>query len=263
MEAEKRILCVDDEKNVLRAIERIFMEEECEVVTAGSADEGLELLKRQPIQVVISDYRMPGKNGVEFLRDVYRNWPETIRIVLSGYADTVAVVSAINEGHIYKFIPKPWNDDELKVAIHNAFGTYFLRERNARLTMELESRNSELEILNRSLAKFSAENAMVLDKVQTLLDIMPVAVMGIDPDGSVVLINKNCQKIFEGADLEIGMDRRSGLAREINALIDNTVAGNEDAVCFSEINGRKIKARGVQVDENGQKGVIIIICEAD
>lgn len=259
----KRLLCVDDERNVLRAVERIFMEEDCEVVVAGSVDEGIEYLKSgQPVQVVISDYRMPGKDGVEFLKEVYKNWPETIRIVLSGYADAAAVVSAINEGHIYKFIPKPWNDDELKVAIHNAFENYFLREKNARLTRELESRNAELESLNESLARYSAENATVLGRVQALLDIMPVAAMGIDPDGVVVLINRHCREMFNSGGVEIGMDRRSALAPEVNAMVERALGGYGNSACATLVNGRKINARGVAVDENGQKGAIIILCEA-
>ena len=261
--AEKRLLCVDDERNVLRAVERIFLEEDCEVIAVGSADEGIECLRSGlPVQVIISDYRMPGKNGVEFLGEVYRNWPETVRIVLSGYADAAAVVSAINEGHIYKFIPKPWNDDELKVAIHNAFGTYFLREKNARLTRELESRNAELETLNKSLETYSAEKAMVLGRMQTLMDIMPVAVMGVDPDGTVVLVNKHCREIFNSGGVEIGMDRRSVLGPEVNAMIEGTLGGDVNLACVTPINGRKISVRGVSVDENGQKGVVIILCEA-
>ena len=112
MEERARILCVDDEPNVLRALERMFLDEEYEILTAPSALEGLQALERiQPVQIVVSDYRMPAMNGVDFLREVCRRWPDTVRIVLSGYADTAAVVAAINDGEIYKFIPKPWNDD--------------------------------------------------------------------------------------------------------------------------------------------------------
>src|SRR6185369_152755 len=122
-----KILCVDDERNVLRALERIFLDDDYEIVLAGSGDEGLKIMEESgPFQVVISDYRMPAMNGVEFLRVVYERCPETVRIVLSGYADTGAIVAAINDGHIYKFIPKPWNDDELRVTIQNCLERYFL-----------------------------------------------------------------------------------------------------------------------------------------
>ena len=116
-----KILCVDDERNVLRALERIFLDDDYEIVTAGSGEEGLEIMTESGdcFQVVISDYRMPVMNGVEFLKAVYERWPDSVRIVLSGYADAGAIVAAINEGHIYKFIPKPWNDEELRETIQN------------------------------------------------------------------------------------------------------------------------------------------------
>src|SRR5664279_3494055 len=126
MEEQIRILLVDDEKNVLKALERTFLDEEYEILKASSGIDGLSILESvSPVQVVISDYRMPEMNGVDFLREVCKKWPDTVRIVLSGYADTASIVSAINEGEIYKFISKPWNDDELKVAIANALERYY------------------------------------------------------------------------------------------------------------------------------------------
>ena len=123
-----KILCVDDERNVLRALERIFLDDDYEIILAGSGDEGLKIMEEEgPFQVVVSDYRMPVMNGVEFLKAVYERWPETVRIVLSGYADAGAIVAAINEGHIYRFIPKPWNDDELRVTIQNCLERYRMR----------------------------------------------------------------------------------------------------------------------------------------
>ena len=126
-----KLLCVDDERNVLRALERIFMDEEYEILTASSGEEGLAFLAENPdIQVVISDYRMPGMNGVEFLRQVCEKHPDTVRIVLSGYADTTAVVSAINEGQIYKFVSKPWSDEELRQTVAKAVESFALHHQN-------------------------------------------------------------------------------------------------------------------------------------
>lgn len=116
-----KVLFVDDEKNVLRAVERIFIDDDIELLFAGSATEALDVLERHPdVVVVVSDYRMPGMNGVELLREVYRRHPRSIRMVLSGFADTSAVVDAINVGHITRFIPKPWNEDELRNAVLQA-----------------------------------------------------------------------------------------------------------------------------------------------
>jgi len=133
-----RILCVDDERNVLRAVERLFLDEDYEILSAQSGEEGLLILEReQNIQIVLSDYRMPGMNGVEFLREVCRLRPETVRIVLSGYANTAAVVDAINEGEIYKFISKPWDAEELKSTIQGGLERYSLRRQNELLLAEL------------------------------------------------------------------------------------------------------------------------------
>ena len=94
-----KILCVDDERNVLKALERIFLDDDYEIVLAGSGAEGLDILqKAEHFQVVISDYRMPVMNGVEFLKVVYERCPETVRIVLSGYADAGAIVAECLHG---------------------------------------------------------------------------------------------------------------------------------------------------------------------
>lgn len=130
MDERVKILCVDDEKNVLRALRRVFLDDDYEILSALSGEEGLNLLRTdEEIQIVISDYRMPGLNGIDFLREVYRNWPNTIRMVLSGYADTAAVVEAINDGQIFKFIPKPWDEKELRTTIQMGLERYFLKKK--------------------------------------------------------------------------------------------------------------------------------------
>ncbi|WP_054694833.1 response regulator [Geotalea toluenoxydans] len=149
MDETVRILCVDDERNVLRAIERMFIDEDYEIITASSGEEGLEKLSSsENVHVIISDYRMPGMNGVEFLKKACSLRPETIRIVLSGYADTAAVVAAINEGEIYRFIPKPWNEDELRMTIAKAVEMFALHRENAKLSEELHAKSLALEHLS-------------------------------------------------------------------------------------------------------------------
>jgi two-component system NtrC family sensor kinase len=138
MGEDVKILFVDDERNVLKAIERLFIDDDYDLLTASSGDEGLSILENEyPVQLVISDYKMPGMNGVDFLRQVCQRWPDTIRIVFSGHADTTAVIEAINEGQIYKFIQKPWNDDGLKITISNSLEFYFLNKRKLAITEEL------------------------------------------------------------------------------------------------------------------------------
>ncbi len=270
MEEQIKILCVDDERNVLRSLRRLFLDSDYEILTAMSGDEGIEILGREaPVQIVISDYRMPGMNGVDFLKEVCRHWPHTVRIVLSGYADAAAIVGAINEGQIYKFIPKPWNDDELKVAISNALDCYFMQQKNIQLTKELESKNRELQEINDNLERIVEEKTAdvimhnrILACSQNILDSLPVGVVGIDPDGLIVQCNrKGLELIGGGEDNLMGMDRRDSFSDEINAFIEEVARKGELSGHISE-NGSGIRIRGVHMKyPGGQDGIILAFDE--
>ncbi|MFA7061040.1 MAG: response regulator [Pedobacter sp.] len=185
-----RILCVDDERNILRALERVFLDDDYEIALAGSGDEGLNTMEESgPFQVVISDYRMPVMNGVEFLKAVYERWPETVRIVLSGYADAAAIVAAINEGHIYKFIPKPWNDNELRITIQNCLERYFLQKKNHDLLEQLAVVNQALEEKVRQRTEQLELRNQELNFSRNLLANLPVGVVGIDENGIIAYCN--------------------------------------------------------------------------
>jgi CheY-like chemotaxis protein len=117
----KRLLIVDDEPNILSALRRLLRHEGYEIHTAASGAAALEVLALEPIQVVVSDQRMPGMSGTEFLGHVKAIYPQTVRIALSGYADLTAVTDAVNRGAIYRFLSKPWDDDDLKGELRAAF----------------------------------------------------------------------------------------------------------------------------------------------
>jgi two-component system NtrC family sensor kinase len=229
MDEAVRILCVDDEVNVLRAIERIFLDDEYEILKATSGAEGLEILKNvSPIQLVIADYRMPEMSGVDFLREVRQFWPETVRIVLSGYADTATIVAAINEGHIYKFVPKPWNSDELKVTIENALERYYLNRKNRELTVELKEKNEELNRVNANLEKTIEEKTAeillhnrILRQAQTILHNLPVGVITANSDGIVIQCNSEAERILSCPDIECpGTPLRDLLPAELTGCLE-------------------------------------------
>jgi two-component system, NtrC family, sensor kinase len=270
MEEPLRILFVDDEKNVLRAIERLFLDEGYEILTATSGSDGLDILGRvSPLQIVISDYRMPGMNGVEFLREVRERWPETVRIVLSGYADTVAVVAAINEGQIYKFIPKPWNDDELKVTISNAVDRYFLYKRNIQLTDELRRSNEELGSLNERLDELVEKRVAKLigiDNIQAftrnVLDLLPVAVVGMDGKGALVMCNRRGNEmLFERECAVPGLTLREALPASVNLAVDKVFAdGRFCGDIF--VKSRSMRTTGALIKyPDGKRGVILVLEE--
>jgi len=114
------ILCVDDEPNVVSALARVFHRERYRVLTAGSAREALEILERQPADVVVSDMRMPEMDGVAFLEEVSLRWPHVARILLTGYNDLSTAVAAINRGEIFRYLFKPWDDAEMRLTVRQA-----------------------------------------------------------------------------------------------------------------------------------------------
>ncbi|MBZ0157353.1 MAG: response regulator [Alphaproteobacteria bacterium] len=202
MRERVKILCVDDDGNVLKSIRRLFLDDDYTILTAPSGEEGLRVLRDEmPVPLVISDYRMPGMNGVEFLKEVCREWPDTVRVVLSGYADTSAVVTAINEGQIYKFIPKPWNDDELRITVANALERYFLQQRNAQLAGELKEKNAVLRELNEGLERLVEERTAELKRVQQqLLQSEKMSSLGVLSAGIAHEVKNPLAIILQGVD---------------------------------------------------------------
>jgi len=133
-----RIVVVDDEEAILETMSFTFMDE-YEVLTTTDAREALRLIEEnQPVHVVISDQRMPGMTGVELLKLVYEKCPETMRVMLTGFADGDATLKAINEGHVYAYISKPWEPDELKQVVRRATEHSKLAAENRRLVADLE-----------------------------------------------------------------------------------------------------------------------------
>ncbi len=108
------LLIVDDEKEILRSLKLTFAEDH-EVFTASSGAEALEILQQQDIALIITDQRMPQMTGVELLKQVIQINPQIIRIILTGYTDTAALIEAINQGHIYQYITKPWERQEFRL----------------------------------------------------------------------------------------------------------------------------------------------------
>ncbi|HEY8905539.1 MAG TPA: EAL domain-containing protein [Rhodoferax sp.] len=128
----RTLLLVDDEPNVLSSLRRLFRRDGYRILSTCSAREGLEMLATNAVQVVISDQRMPEMSGTEFLSRVKQLHPKSIRLVLSGYTDLNTVTQAINEGAIYKFLTKPWNDDDICEIVRQAFRAYTVQEESLR-----------------------------------------------------------------------------------------------------------------------------------
>lgn len=152
-----RLLFVDDEPSILSALKRVFRGQGYAIRTATSAAEGLSLLEQEPADLVLSDMRMPEMDGAEFLERVFSRWPDTKRVLLTGYADAGATVAAINRGKIWRYIAKPWNDEDLILAVQQALAHRQLMRENARLVALTQRQNAELRELNTGLEQKVAE----------------------------------------------------------------------------------------------------------
>lgn len=160
-----RVLFVDDEENILRSLKRLFMDEDLDVFTAGSGAAGLAILAREPgIGVIVSDQRMPEMTGVEFLEKSKALSPQSMRILLTGYADVNAAIEAINRVGTFRYLSKPWKDEELVQAVKTAFQTYNLLAENKRLSAIVKKQNAELKKWSTELEVIVQEQTMELQK---------------------------------------------------------------------------------------------------
>ncbi len=142
------LLYVDDEENNLMSFKATFRMK-YDVHTAISGEEAIKIMDSTPIDIIITDQRMPQMTGVQFLESIIDKYPEPMRILLTGYADLNAVIDAVNKGKIFHYHTKPWNEDELDATIKRAYDVYKLRKDEKELTEKLGVTNSQLEFLLR------------------------------------------------------------------------------------------------------------------
>ncbi|TRW89715.1 response regulator [Candidatus Methylobacter oryzae] len=199
----RTILLVDDEVNITNALKRTLRNDGYTILIANSGEEGLALLAEHEVGVIISDQRMPHMTGIEFLRKVKLLYPKTLRIVLSGYTELESITNAINDGAIYKFLTKPWDDDLLKNNIREAFQYYEMERENLRLTKELQAVNDKLSRLNQNLAQKVADKTCeiihsinLLQISQEILEYLPIGIIGIDEQNMIVVSNRRAEEIF-------------------------------------------------------------------
>jgi diguanylate cyclase (GGDEF)-like protein len=209
--ARETILCVDDEAGVLTALQQQLSARfghECEIALAQSADDALELideLKREgeDLAVVIADQIMPGMKGVDLLEVVHKRSPETYKILLTGQAGLDAVVSAINRAELNHYIPKPWDEANLRLAVENLLRSYRLEIENRRLVNDLSAKNQALLEMNRELEAKIAERTAELGEANSRLAQLAVT------DGLTGLYNH--RHFHERLALEVERSVRNGL----------------------------------------------------
>lgn len=249
-EAERpKILIVDDEEAILETMTFTFMDD-YEVLTTVDPHAALQMMEENgPIAVVITDQRMPGMTGVELLKQVYERHPDTVRIILTGFADTEATIKAINDGHIYGYVNKPWEPDELKTIVRRAAELNALSCENRRLVEDLREANIFL--------------AAVMDRLRT-------GAIALDADGIVRAVNQPAVA-FIGLDVDVrGWPIDRVLEREgLQELGDRVRALEEESGgSFEELDLRAGPGHRVRVssqallDEGGQSiGRVILFKE--
>jgi response regulator RpfG family c-di-GMP phosphodiesterase len=165
------LLLVDDEDNILNSLRRVLRNEPYRLLTAGSGEAALALLEQQSADLVISDARMPGMDGATLLAEVQQRWPQCLRILLTGYADITTTVKAINEGQIYRYISKPWDDGELRLIIRQALAFQHSERERLRLEALTHEQNERLQELNATLEQRVRDRTAELEQTADMLDL--------------------------------------------------------------------------------------------
>ena len=229
---QRSLLLVDDEPNILASLKRLLRRDGHVIHTASSGPEGLNMLSKHKVDVIISDQRMPGMTGVEFLRAAKVSYPDTVRIVLSGYTELKSVTEAINEGAVYRFLTKPWEDEQLREHIDKAFEYKGLLDENRKLDIQIRSKNQELVATNRQLgAALQMEhdrigrNETSLAIVREALQYVALPIIGLDDESLMVFVNAAAEHVFASKGPLLG----ERLAHVLPAL-DRVIAGAVEGV---------------------------------
>lgn len=267
---DRTLLLVDDEQNILSALTRLFRREGYTILRAGSGAEALELLAHHSVGVIISDQRMPEMSGVELLSTIKALHPDTVRIMLSGYTDLKSVTDAINEGAIYKFLTKPWDDDLLKDNVKMAFQHFELVSENERLTRELQKANEQLARVNRQLEtdvdlKTHAINInhRALELSQDILECLPLGIIGLDNDFFIALANQKARAVLKTQSGECIGVHAADIFPEALKTIYAKKENDENQLNYTmniELSGCRVSASAYPLQGDGTvHGTIIVL----
>lgn len=233
-EYKQTILCVDDNENILHSLKRVLRKEGYRFLTATSGAEGLKILKENEVHLLISDYRMPGMSGTEFLGKAKEEYPDVLRVILTGYTEVDSITDAINEGHIYKFFLKPWNDENLKLEIKKALEQHDLIQANKKLHEKVLEKNKELTRINENLESLVQERTedleiqnQTLELSHAILEELPLPIIGISAEQMIVLINREVQLLFDGGEgIKLGNKLSEYFSSDMEKMMSTVLASN-------------------------------------
>lgn len=261
--SEKAVLFVDDEASILASLKRLLRKEPYTVHTAESGAKGLELLESTAVQLVVSDQRMPEMNGTQFLHEVKQRYPDTLRIVLSGYAEAAAIVDAINEGEVYRFIGKPWNEDDLRSTIRQALEHYDVVLENRALQEQSAHQLKELQRLNRMLEGSVEVRTRSLQMSQEMLECLPMMVVGVSQEQELMLVNRAArERIDTLAGVLPGTDIEDFLPPEAVEAIRSCLFESAIEDFDFDWDGRRLGARPAPLGgEHSPRGCVLLLKE--
>lgn len=252
------VMCVDDEKDNVDALERLFRKK-YRVLKATSGQQALKLLKDEPVSLIISDQRMPGMTGVEFLEKSLKTHPNCMRILLTGYTDIDSVIAAINSGQVYRYINKPWDPIDLTNTVDTAIERYELREELQEKNKALEAALSELKVLDEAKSNFmlliNHELKTPLTSMLSYLQMLEETPLDDDQKLYMNRVRKSADRLndlindsLELVSAETGLTKVSPKKLAIGSLIDDVVGkfklqAEQKQMDFINIsNGTKVNA---------------------
>lgn len=211
------LLLVDDEANILASLRRLFRPLGYTVHTAENGTAGLAILEQEPIDIVISDMRMPQMDGAQFLEQVAHRWPKVVRFLLTGYADLTSTIAAINKGQIYGYFSKPWEDNEIRLAVEHALEQQQLRAERNRLLELTRQQNEALKDLNANLEQKVVARTEELRQTNLFLELAYQQLQ--ESYYAAIPIFASLAQLRDGSGGEHGK-RVAELAREIAAHLE-------------------------------------------
>ena len=249
------IICVDDEQTILDSLEIDLLkafEDKYLIETAQSGEEALELLSelledQYEVPLVISDHIMPNMKGDELLRSVHAISPNTLKIMLTGQAALEAVVNAINYAKLYRYIPKPWQCDDLKLTATEAIYRYFQDQKLAEKQRELQEMNQELAKLNRKQAMLIAKLHENESRLTQYLEAMPLGVCVLDANGQSFYANQKAREVFgKGTVPHINSEQKAAIYQFYKAGT-NQRCPVEDLPIMQALRGESVRTEGVEI----------------
>ncbi|MCP4744605.1 MAG: response regulator [Desulfobacteraceae bacterium] len=230
----RTILCVDDETFILHSLKRLLRREGYKILTASSGMEAIDILKQNKVHLIISDQRMPEMNGTEFFAHVKEEFPDVLRIILTGYTDVDSITESINKGHIYKFFLKPWNDHNLKLEIRQALDQYDLVQANKRLDEQVVVQNDQLKQMNEHLEELVEERTReiaiqnhALQLSHAVLEDLPLPIIGADNNTMIILVNKMAKRLISKENINIGVPLSMYFGEKIDKAVENVIKSGQ------------------------------------